>query len=155
MVKLLPMIRERFFRHIHQTESCWLWTGATRNGYGVMYDKRRGERKTVYAHRVSFELHIGKIPTTKHILHSCDIKPCVNPAHLSIGTQRQNSIDAIKKRRWGGQILVERQVLDIRSQFTATAGQMTSLAREFGVSISTIWRIVHNKNWRHLLPTPP
>ena len=51
------------------------------------------------AHRVSWELHNGPIPPGKIIMHSCDHPWCVNPAHLSVGTQKDNMADCIAKGR--------------------------------------------------------
>lgn len=65
------------------------------NKYGVFYD---GE-KNVQAHRFSYEINISEIPKGMVVMHSCDNPKCVNPDHLSVGTQLQNIHDAIKKKR--------------------------------------------------------
>lgn len=85
------------------TESgCWLWTGALNKcGYGVFRSD-----SNIYAHRYSYELYNGQIPTTgaPHdtcILHVCDVPSCVNPGHLFLGSQNDNVKDCINKgRRW-------------------------------------------------------
>lgn len=70
---------------------CWIWNGATyQNGYGWL--KAFGQ--VVSAHRLSFELHKGPIPKGMHILHSCDVKACVNPDHLRAGTHADNMKEA-------------------------------------------------------------
>jgi hypothetical protein len=89
-------IEDRFLNKVYKTDSCWLWTGAKSNtGYGHMTISK----KTVKVHRLSYEIFKGEIPDRMIILHSCDTPLCVNPEHLSIGTKKENSTDAVKKKR--------------------------------------------------------
>lgn len=75
----------------NETSGCWIWTGAKyQNGYGWI----KAFGKVVSAHRFSYELYKGPIPDGMHILHSCDIKDCVNPDHLRSGTHAENMIEA-------------------------------------------------------------
>jgi hypothetical protein len=77
---------------------CWEWQGPLyRNGYGAISINGIKTR----AHRYSFELHKGPIPAGKMILHSCDNRRCVNPAHLRPGTAKDNIQDAIARGRIG------------------------------------------------------
>lgn len=72
---------------------CWLWlhTG-TKSGYGTMSDRR-------LAHRVSYETFVGAIPSGACVLHSCDVRACVNPEHLFLGSIRDNQEDMAHKGR--------------------------------------------------------
>lgn len=86
--------------HTHWIENpdngCWEWTGGKNNvGYGMFRDGA-GMRT---AHRVSYELHKGKIPKGKHVCHSCDNPKCVNPDHLWVGTHQDNMQDRSRKNR--------------------------------------------------------
>lgn len=94
-------VADRFWGNVDRGEpdECWLWRG-TRSGrrafaYGCLWINA----KPRYAHRLSYELTRGAIPDGLNVLHRCDIPLCVNPAHLFIGTQRDNVHDAIKKGR--------------------------------------------------------
>jgi hypothetical protein len=75
---------------------CWLWTASKiRNGYGRY--KLNGE--TVYAHLFSWEYFNGEIDKGLSVLHKCDVRNCVNPNHLFLGTQKDNMVDMIAKGR--------------------------------------------------------
>jgi hypothetical protein len=77
---------------------CWLWTGRYGNqGYGTYGGGRRGER--VQAHRLVWEVTNGPIPTGLFVLHRCDVRGCVNPAHLFLGTAKDNTRDMMAKGR--------------------------------------------------------
>lgn len=81
---------------------CWLWTGATfRNGYGMVNCGRDadGRQLTGHAHRIAYLLTTGPIPGGLEIIHACDVKRCVCPAHLSVGTRSDNMQDASRKGR--------------------------------------------------------
>jgi hypothetical protein len=66
---------------------CWEWTGALRNGYGVLGDGA----KVLYAHRVAYELAHGPIPAGKVIDHLCVNRSCVRPAHMDVVTRGENN----------------------------------------------------------------
>ncbi len=95
--------RARFESKIYPepNSGCWLWDGGIgRGGYG----RFAVGRKTLRAHRVSYELHVGAVPRGEGhhgtcVLHKCDNPPCVNPAHLFLGTNSDNTADRHAKGR--------------------------------------------------------
>ena len=81
-----------FWQHVDRAGSCWIWRGPRhRQGYG-----RAGRN---VAHRIAFELAHGPFDRRLKVCHHCDNPPCVNPAHLFLGTQRDNVQDMVRKGR--------------------------------------------------------
>lgn len=79
------------------TSGCYLWAGAViRAGYGKL--GRRG--RTLSAHRYFWEEENGPIPNGLHVLHKCDVRNCVNPDHMFLGTHGDNMRDMFAKGRW-------------------------------------------------------
>ena len=77
------------------TSGCWLWTACVnKDGYGLMGSSGLTRRHTESAHRLSWVLHCGPIPIDKYVLHKCNVRCCVNPDHLYLGTQYENMRDA-------------------------------------------------------------
>jgi hypothetical protein len=88
---------DRFFNKVNKTNSCWNWTHSTNKfGHGMF----SFQGKTLGAHRFSFELHKGPIPSDLFVCHSCDNPACVNPSHLWLGTAKDNVQDMISKNRY-------------------------------------------------------
>lgn len=81
---------QRFWAFVEKTETCWLWTGGTNEGYGVLWLNG----KNVKAHRFAYELLVGPIPdglVLDHVVaRGCQWRHCVNPAHLEPVTERVN-----------------------------------------------------------------
>jgi hypothetical protein len=78
---------------------CWIWTASKkRNGYG-QFGIKKGV--IVLSHRFAWELIVGPIPEKLYVLHRCDNPPCINVAHLFVGTQADNISDAFSKGRRG------------------------------------------------------
>ena len=162
-------LEERFWAKVdrHQEGECWLWTAYRAPlGYGEI---GVSGHRTARAHRVSWEIHNGPIPDGLFVLHRCDNPPCVNPAHLFLGTIADNSRDMVAKgrhafavhpetqargERINTALLTAEQVVAIRArhEFGARKGDRTTaaLAREYGVNRETISKIVRRKSWAHV-----
>lgn len=97
---MTPRAYARFrAKYVVEPSGCWQWTGAaTTLGYGKLCYRGR----QCLAHRLSYEHHVGPIPTGMLVLHSCDVPGCVNLAHLFLGTPRDNMQDMARKGRQVG-----------------------------------------------------
>jgi hypothetical protein len=130
-------------------DECILWTKAKDSGgYGVGWYNNRWMR----AHRIAYIQSVGPIPPTMCVMHLCDKRDCVNPAHLALGTSSMNSKDMVSKNRQakgetsGKNKLTEEQVLSIRTDPRTSS----VLSKEYGVSRTTIKDIKKKKIWRHI-----
>jgi hypothetical protein len=83
------------------TEGCWEWAGSLnpQTGYGQLSNWEGGKRVLLTAHRTSYRAFRGEIPAGLHVLHTCDNRPCFNPAHLFLGTPTDNMRDMVEKGR--------------------------------------------------------
>lgn len=90
----------RFWRRVEKIENgCWLYGGRFfGNRYGQLQVAGRGSGN-VTAHRFSFELHHGLVPVGMFVCHKCDVRNCVNPEHLYVGTHEDNTRDIIERGR--------------------------------------------------------
>ena len=164
----MPTVNPMFRRRSHEAhvrsgiptglpdDVCWPWTrGLHTQGYGRCWDTRVG--KVRYAHRLVYELLRGPVPDHLDILHSCDNPQCVNPAHLRIGTHRENMIEKCEKGRSntprgeaaGQAKLTEADVIAIRLASAAGESQR-SIGGRYGVSNVAVCFIVRRKTWAHV-----
>lgn len=152
---------ERFWRQVSKPaagDGCWFWLGAksgpNKSGhyYGQFTVAVNQKQVSCRAHRVAWMLLNGAIPGGQCILHTCDNTLCVNPAHLTPGTQYENVVDCVEKNRHTiGERnrhakLTAAQVIRIRQSDRSNA----DLARQFDVCHSTIYNIRAGKRWKHL-----
>ena len=137
--------KARFLRFVKKTRRCWLWQGGCgATGYGRFH-----LGSATSAHRAAYRLFVGEIPPGKSVLHRCDVRNCVRPGHLFLGTQYDNVIDMKSKgrhaygpafgvavtpsrargERSGRAKLTDRQVAEIR----ASSGTAKELSAKYGV----------------------
>ena len=80
---------QRFWAKVNKTDTCWLWTACTTNGYGRI-GSGEGPGKMLLAHRAAYEMIVGPIPEGLDLDHLCRVTLCVNPNHLEPVTHREN-----------------------------------------------------------------
>lgn len=142
--------RAAFFAKIDQSGECWEWLGRKYRGYGEY-----GSDNPRRAHRIMWTMENGPIPDGKVIMHKCDNPGCVNPDHLSLGTQADNIADAKKKNRTarGNGIknsrLDEKKVRVIRARYGLRLN-IEDLAKMFDVAPTTIHAVLQRRTWRHV-----
>ena len=121
---------------------CWEWQGAVSYGYGVIMRNRQRLR----VHRVSYELWCGPVPDGMVMRHSCDNPCCVNPAHLTPGTQAENIQDIVARGRLGKTKLTKKEVEAIRSSTESNR----VLSDRYQVGIIAIRRARTGQTWKHV-----
>jgi len=149
-----PITKERIDNKVERIPEggCWVWMGTTTvRGYGQIISNNRKH----YAHRASYEAFIGEIPKDMHVCHACDNVYCVNPAHLFLGTQKQNLEDMARKgRSTKGERnpmskLNKEDVKDIKYLFS-TGLSDSEISIEFSVCRQTINNIRNGKVWKNV-----
>lgn len=137
---------------------CWRWQKCLHgNGYGKV---GLGGGKTTGAHQASFRAFRGEIPEGLNVCHTCDVRDCINPDHLFLGTQSDNIKDAVAKgrmnltnRKHGEENsqakLTDAHVVTIRLRLAAGEAK-AQIARSFGVTPRIILLIDRREIWRHV-----
>ena len=156
--------RERFLSHVLPvTESgCWFWEGhLMRSGYAAFRMDPTPEGREL-AHRASYRLFRGGIPEDMIVCHYCDVRCCVNPYHLFLGTYKDNMQDASRKGRMNWKPGEKRQ-LKIGSRhhsskiteedvaaIRASNERGSVLARRYGLTPTTLSKVRRRLLWRHV-----
>ena len=151
---------ERFWDKVIKSDvpgECWKWTGSKNNcGYGTF----GVNYKTITAHRFSYALHNGQIPDGMLICHKCDNPSCVNPSHLWLGTNADNTKDRESKGRgnytnpakgekhWNVK-LSESDVQKIR-ELIFLGNTNRHIAKMYNMSEAQISKIITGKTWKSL-----
>lgn len=137
-------------------DECWLWTASHgRKGYGRV--KARGKARG--AHRIAYESACGEGSADGLVVrHKCDNPPCVNPAHLELGTHADNARDRSERgRHVRGSFhknakLTDADVVKIRSLYiphTRDHG-LVAIARRFEVTTTLVSKIIRRERWCHV-----
>ena len=157
---------DRFLNKVNFTDTCWLWKGnMTDKGYGnylISYDPATKRCQRMLVHRFSWTHFNREIPKGMLICHKCDVRNCVNPDHLFLGTHKDNAIDRNSKGRHfiiigeanGRSKLTQEKADQIRKLHLPNGmcgkhspHSTSSISKKFNVSYSTIYRVVKNEAW--------
>lgn len=145
---------QRFWAKVDKSagdDGCWLWGGIkNHDGYGRVSIKKRA----FSAHRVAWGLVNGEIQRGFCVCHRCDVRHCVNPSHLFLGTHAENMADCSSKGRIvpsRGEAnpsakLTEAQVLDLRADRSAGMSY-PKLSAKYGVARSTAYKVATGQKW--------
>jgi hypothetical protein len=151
-------VLERLYENVEPdlNGGCWLWLGTIQSGgYGTL----KVGQKAWKAHRLSYRIHRGEIPGSDYehgmcVCHRCDVRACVNPDHLFLGTHAENTADRRAKGRTTTKRgeknphskLTDADVLEIR----ASTETQEACAGRFGVCQVAISEIRRRRVWTHI-----
>lgn len=146
--------KDLILQRVNKVESgCWLWTGTLRpDGYGCV----SVDTKKYLAHRLAFHLWRGfALDSLLLVLHKCNNKGCVNPAHLYDGTHKDNAIDAVKAGVWVDNSAERSGITkftwnDVRTmrKLRSEGKTLCALSVQYKCHLNTIWQITNNKRWK-------
>lgn len=150
--------KENFLQRVKKMDNgCWIWTGYVDEiGYGII----GAQGKNWKTHRLSWFYFNGNIPNGKKVLHKCDVRNCVNPDHLFLGTQSDNMKDCKNKGRNVSpklkgtenpmSVLTDKQVLEMRKFRKETNLSYSKIGKKFKVSAMTAYRAIVGESWNHI-----
>ena len=151
-----PLTKDNIFDHCmpEPNSGCWLWTKALfPSGYALKNRLEDGKQKAKKGHRLVYELLVRSIPKGMSVCHRCDTPSCVNPAHLFLGTHRENIDDMMAKgRQQKGHAHCHAKLTDrLAREIFDLANNTTMLFKEIGnlydVSESRVSRIKTGHAW--------
>ena len=150
LARMTEEAKQRFWSKVdvREPDECWLWcAGCFASGYGQFCASSTPMR----AHRVSWSITYNKeIPDGIRVLHKCDVRHCVNPNHLFLGTDLDNMRDMSAKERTHNTKLTGDKIKKIRHMYSTGNYTQRGLGKIFGVACSRICDIVNHKTWRHV-----
>lgn len=150
---------------VDDEDSCWLWNASIGgNGYGQL-QIRALHCHPLTAHTFSWRLHFGDIPKGLEVCHRCDVRACVRPNHLFLGTHAENMQDAGRKGKVGGHRggpppaprhgeshHSAKLSNDIVGEIRSSSERVADLAQRYSVSKQTIYRVRNGTHWQHISP---
>jgi hypothetical protein len=147
-LRLIPL----FWAKVSKTDSCWNWTASK---FWCGYGRFAADRVGWYAHRLSWTIHYGKIPTGMLVLHHCDNRSCVRPDHLFLGTHKTNRDDCISKGRANplrgehhpNARLSRDDVAEIRRLCKIALFSHREIGEQFGIKQAQVSRINVGLSW--------
>lgn len=137
-------------------DECWLWLAAPqKDGYGAFHL----DDQKVAAHRIAWMIKHPRVSAEGMcVCHTCDVRSCVNPAHLFLGTHQENVADRHAKGRSsppkgsanGQSKLDERTVREMRIIYARGGISQCELGKRYGITQSVTHALLHRRTWKHV-----
>lgn len=153
---IATLVNTFFYRiSICKETGCWIFGGQKSQRYSHLDFRYR----RISGHHMAWMMYYGDIPRGLHVLHKCDRTKCCNPAHLFLGTQKDNVQDSVRKGRCirakgsqnGHAILTESQVSEIKRIWMPRVVTRKMISRKFNISIGCLDKILYNQSWKHVV----
>lgn len=126
-------------------DECWRWTGGkTSSGYGAKRLSLNGAHVSLLSHRMAWLIFNSDIPEGLVVCHKCDNRVCCNPAHLFLGTHKDNTQDMMRKGRGNVRMLSPDQEAEAR-RLRAEGLKVRDIAAELGCSTSPVMRALRTE----------
>jgi hypothetical protein len=140
-------IKSRPITYRIDENGCWICTSHKPNCRGY-------PKGSFFISHIMYEKYKGDIPEGMSVLHKCDVRMCINPEHLWLGTIVDNNMDRHKKGRDaivagelnGNAKLTEQDVIEIRNSDKS----IKELCIQFNVDGPAIYKIIKRINWKHI-----
>lgn len=171
--KVTDAVIESFWARVDRRgeDECWPWVGALKTNTGTMKGRKdqygylsfryvarcvefpHGKTKKWAAHRLSYEIHNGKIPKGKLVRHTCNMTHCVNPNHLGLGTHKDNMRDMVESGRSlvGAKnpraLLSKRNIHTIFKWYFTDGYTLKAISKTLEVNLATIGYILQAHTW--------
>ena len=151
-------LADRFWPKVNKSQQgCWEWTASKfSNGYGFIASDT-SPRRSLLAHRVSYELHYGVRPSGV-VMHMCNNKKCVRPDHLKDSTTTENNRHAFesglhnrKGSRNPNSRLTENAVRKLRAEYALGGITQRELSLKYLVAVNTVRRALSGSAWNHVV----
>lgn len=155
---LVESAKRRLSERVVRSGDCLLWQGCRGSrGYGLM---AVGKNNREAAHRVAWAVaHNQRPPLGLHVMHACDTPQCVNPAHLSVGTAKDNQRDCRAKGRRAvikgsrhKQAKTTERALILAARLFAAGHTYRSISNKLGISCSALIKTLQGHRWPHIQP---
>lgn len=137
-------------------DECWLWTGPKGGKTeSAMYGRAEVSGVLWFAHRLAWVVANGaEIPDGFVVRHKCDVRLCVNPSHLELGTQLDNIADrqsrgrqAVGSKIWTAKLTAED--IDTIHRMSADGHTQREIGLAIGVAHVTVGNVLRGRFWKH------
>lgn len=155
---LIESAKRRLAKRVVRVGDCLIWQGCRNTrGYGLMPIGKENRGAT---HRVAWAIANGRKPDAgMHVMHSCDTPSCVNPAHLSLGTAKDNQRDCSLKGRknprrgsqHGASKYTEKQIVEAARLF-AGGRTYAQISKQLGMTKGALMKTLQGHRWPHIQP---